>query len=109
FLGCLEYALEEGPRWDWLHGSAIRVAVVVSAVASVFFFWRVLSYHQPIVDIRAFMNRNLALGSFYTFIVGTGMYGTTYLVPLFLAQVRGFSSMQIGETVGGAGLPQMGM
>jgi len=109
FLGCLEYALEEGPRWDWLDDEMIRGAVIVSAIASAFFFWRVLSYHQPIVDLRAFKNRNFALGSFYTFVVGTGMYGTTYLVPLFLAQVRGFNAWQIGQTVVVAGLAQMAM
>jgi len=109
FLGCLQYALQEGPRWDWLSDDTIRAAVVVSSIASVFFFWRVLTYHQPIVDLRAFTNRNFALGSFYTFVVGTGMYGTTYLIPLFLAQVRGFSSLQIGETVVVAGLAQMAM
>jgi len=109
FLGCLEYALEEGPRWDWLSDDTILAAVVVSGTASAFFFWRVLTYHQPIVDLRAFKNRNFALGSFYTFIVGTGMYGTTYLIPLFLAQVRGFNSWQIGETVVVAGLAQMAM
>src|SRR5258708_16803327 len=56
FLGCLEYALEEGPRWDWLDDSTIRAAVVVSALASVFFFFRVFTYRQPIVDLRAFTN-----------------------------------------------------
>ncbi len=109
FLGCLEYALEEGPRWDWLSDDTIRAAVVVSAAAGGFFFWRVLTYHLPIVDLRAFTNRNFSLGAFYTFVVGTGMYGTTYLIPLFLAQVRGFSSLQIGETVVVTGLAQMAM
>jgi DHA2 family multidrug resistance protein len=109
FLGCLEYALEEGPRWDWLSDQTILAAVVVSSIASAFFFWRVLTYHQPIVDLRAFTNRNFTLGAFYTFVVGTGMYGTTYLIPLFLAQVRGFSSLQIGETVVITGLAQMAM
>jgi DHA2 family multidrug resistance protein len=109
FLGCLEYALQEGPRWDWLSDSTILAAVVVSSIASVFFFWRVLTYHQPIVDLRAFTNRNFTLGAFYTFVVGTGMYGTTYLIPLFLAQVRGFSSLQIGVTVVVTGLAQMAM
>ena len=107
FLGCLEYALEEGPRWDWLSDDTILAAVVVSSTASVLFFWRVLTYHQPIVDLRTFTNRNFALGSFYTFIVGTGLYGATYLGPLFLAQVRGFSSLQSGETVVVTGLAQM--
>jgi MFS transporter, DHA2 family, multidrug resistance protein len=109
FLGCLQYALQEGPRWDWLSDNTILAAVVVSSIASAFFFWRVLTYHQPIVDLRAFTNRNFALGSFYTFVVGTGMYGTTYLIPLFLAQVRGFSSLQIGETVVVTGLAQLAM
>ena len=109
FLGCLEYALEEGPRWDWLDDQTIRGAVVVSGIASALFFWRVLSYRQPIVDLRTYANRNFAIGSFYTFVVGTGMYGTTYLIPLFLAQVRGFSAWQIGETVVVAGLAQMAM
>jgi MFS transporter, DHA2 family, multidrug resistance protein len=109
FLGCLEYALEEGPRWDWLSDETILAAVVVSGTAAVFFFWRVLTYHQPIVDLRAFKNRNFTLGAFYTFVVGTGMYGTTYLIPLFLAEVRGFDPLQIGETVLVCGLAQMAM
>src|SRR5207237_1430438 len=109
FLGCLQYALQEGPRWDWLADNTILAAVMVSSIACVLFLWRVLTYRQPIVDLRAFLNRNFALGSFYTFVVGTGMYGTTYLVPLFLAQVRGFNAWQIGETVVVTGLAQMAM
>jgi DHA2 family multidrug resistance protein len=109
FLGCFEYALEEGPRWDWLDDGTIRAAAAVSAVAGAFFFFRVLTYRQPIVDLRAYTNRNFALGSFFTFVVGSGMYATTYLIPLFLAQVRGFNAMQIGETVVVAGLAQMAM
>ncbi|HTT80700.1 MAG TPA: DHA2 family efflux MFS transporter permease subunit, partial [Stellaceae bacterium] len=109
FLGCLEYALEEGPRWDWLSDDTIRLAMLISATGGVAFFWRVLTYHQPIVDLRAFRNRNFTMGSFYTFMVGTGMYSTTYLIPLFLAQVRGFSALQIGETVFIAGIAQMAM
>jgi DHA2 family multidrug resistance protein len=109
FLGCLEYAIEEGPRWDWLADNTILTAVVISATASVLFFWRVLTYHQPIVDLRAFTNPNFAIGSFYTFVVGTGLYSATYLIPLFLAQVRGFNALQIGETVVVTGLAQMAM
>jgi DHA2 family multidrug resistance protein len=107
FLGALEYALEEGPRWDWLDDTTIRFAVVVSSLASALFFWRVLTYRQPIVDLRTFTNRNFALGTFYTFVIGTGLYGATYVIPLFLAQVRGFSAFQIGMTVVVTGLAQM--
>jgi MFS transporter, DHA2 family, multidrug resistance protein len=109
FLGCFEYALEEGPRWDWLDDGTIRAAVVVSVVGGGLFFWRVLTYRQPIVDLRTFLNRNFALGAFFTFVVGVGMYGTTYLVPLFLAQVRGYNALQIGLTIIVTGLVTMVM
>jgi MFS transporter, DHA2 family, multidrug resistance protein len=107
FLGCFEYALEEGPRWDWFQDNTILTASVVSAAAAALFFWRVFSYRQPIVDLRAFLNRNFALGSLYTFIIGTGLYGATYVIPLFLDEVRGYSSLQIGETVVVTGAVQM--
>jgi DHA2 family multidrug resistance protein len=99
FLGCLEYTLEEGERWDWFADSTIRGAAIVSAVSACLFFWRVLTYRQPIIDLRAYRIRNFAIGSLFTFIVGIGLYCGTYIVPLFLAEVRGFSSLQIGMTV----------
>ena len=109
FLGCLQYALQEGPRSDWLDDETIRVAVIVSLVGGGLFFRRVLTYRQPIVDLRAYLNRNFAFGCFFTFVVGIGMYGTTYLVPLFLAQVRGYSALQIGLTIIVTGLVTMVM
>jgi hypothetical protein len=33
---------------------------------------------RDIVDLRTYLNRNFAFGSFFTFVVGIGMYGTTY-------------------------------
>jgi len=107
FLGCLEYALEEGPRWDWFADDTIVAAVAVSVIAAALFFWRVLSYRQPIVDLRTFADRNFALGCFYTFVIGTGLYGATYVLPLFFAEVRGYSAMQIGTTVVVTGIAQL--
>ena len=109
FLGCLEYTLEEGERWDWLADPTIRITAVISATAATLFFWRVLTYRQPIVDLRTFTDSNFALGTFYTFVIGTGLYGATYLIPLYLAQVRGYNAEQIGLTVVVTGLAQMVM
>jgi DHA2 family multidrug resistance protein len=107
FLGCLEYVLEEGARWDWFADNSIFIAAVISAGAAALFFSRVLTYRQPIVELRAFTNRNFALGTFYTFVIGTGHFGATYVLPLFLAQVRGYSSWQIGVTVVVTGAAQI--
>lgn len=96
FLGSLEFVLEEGPRDDWFDDQTIATFAVVAAVAGVFFLWRVLSYRQPIVDVRAFANRNFLIGSTFSFIIGIGLYGSTYLMPLFLGRVRDFTALDIG-------------
>lgn len=99
FLGSLEYVLEEGQKNDWFQDGTILVLAVLGTLAGVAFFWRVLTARTPIVDLRAFLDRNFAVGSLLTFVLGIGLYGLTYLYPLFLARVRGYSSLQIGETV----------
>ena len=86
FLGALEYVLEEGPRNDWLDDETIFAFAAVSAAAAVGFFWRAFTARQPIVDLRAFADRNFALGSMFSFVLGVGLYGLTYLYPLYLAQ-----------------------
>jgi DHA2 family multidrug resistance protein len=96
FLGCLEYVLEEGTRNDWFGSDAIRIGATVSGVSALFFIWRTLSCREPIVDLRAFADRNFTLGCVFSFIIGIGLYGSVYVIPLFLAEVRGYKPMQIG-------------
>ena len=104
FLGALEYVLEEGPRNDWFEDGTIALFAVVSVVSAVLFFARVLTARVPIVDLRAFANRNFALGSLFSFVLGIGLYGLTYLYPVYLAQVRGYNALMIGETMFVSGL-----
>ena len=99
FLGALEYVLEEGPRYDWFDDDTIAVLAVVSALSAVVFFARVLTARAPIVDLRAFANRNFAVGSLFSFVLGIGLYGLTYIYPVYLAQVRGYDALMIGETM----------
>jgi len=99
FLGALEYVLEEGPRYDWLDDDTIALFAAISAVSAVIFFARVLTARAPIVDLSAFKNRNFALGSLFSFVLGIGLYGLTYLYPLYLGQIRGYDALMIGETL----------
>jgi len=99
FLGTLEYVLEDGPRYDWFEDSTIALAAVVSASSAVVFFARVLTAKEPIVDLRAFTDRNFALGSMFSFVLGIGLYGLTYLYPVFLGQIRGFNALLVGQTL----------
>lgn len=104
FLGCLEYVLEEGPNHDWLQDEAVFVCAIVCTASGLAFFARVFTARQPIVDLRAFSNRNFAAGCIASFVLGIGLYGLTYLYPVYLARVRGYSALQIGETMFVSGL-----
>jgi MFS transporter, DHA2 family, multidrug resistance protein len=89
FLGALEYVLEEGPRNDWFGDDSVLLLAWVSGLSALIFFARALTARHPIVDLRAFSDRNFGLGSLFSFVLGIGLYGLTYLYPLYLAQVRG--------------------
>ena len=106
FLGSLEYVVEEGARNDWFEDGTIRTFTIVSGVGALLFFWRVLVYRHPVVDLRAFKNRNFSLGCLYSFVLGVGLYGSIFLVPMFLARVRGLNSLQIGLIMMVTGLAQ---
>ena len=106
-LGCLEYTLEEGPRWNWLEDDTIRTTAWISGLAGIGFVWRSLVAANPIVDLTALKSRNFALGCFFSFVTGIGIFATIYLTPLFLGRVRGFSALQIGLAVFSTGIFQV--
>ncbi|MFJ3058666.1 DHA2 family efflux MFS transporter permease subunit [Herbaspirillum sp. NPDC087042] len=107
FLGCLEYTLEEGPRWDWLGDPVIAATAWISGIAGLLFVWRSLTIAEPVVDLRALKDRNFALGCFFSFVTGIGIFATIYLTPLFLGRVRGLSALQIGLAVFSTGVFQI--
>jgi DHA2 family multidrug resistance protein len=104
FLGALEYVLEEGPQYEWLQDTSVLVCAIISFTSAIAFFWRALTAREPIVDLRAFTDRNFAVGCLLQFCVGIGLYGLTYVYPRYLAEVRGYSALMIGETVFVSGL-----
>ena len=70
FLGCLEYTLEEGPRWDWFGDHTIRACACIALAAGIGFVWRSLTFANPVVDLRALTIRSFALGCLLSFVTG---------------------------------------
>ena len=99
FLGSMQYVLEEGPRNDWFADPPIAVFTVVMVAAGIAFVLRELNYAHPVVDLRAFGDRNFLVGCIFSFIIGIGLYGSVYVIPLYLGRVRGYSSLDIGMTM----------
>jgi len=106
-LGCLEYVLEEGPRWDWFGDQTITACAWISGITGVGFIVRNLTFARPVVDLRALAIRNFSLGCLFSFVTGVGIFGTVYLTPLFLGRVRGLDAWQIGTALLSAGAFQL--
>jgi DHA2 family multidrug resistance protein len=104
FLGSLEYVLEEGPGHDWLSDQSVFICAVVMVLGAILFFWRAFRAETPVVDLFAFGNVNFSFGSLFSFVLGVGLYGLTYLYPVYLGRIRGYDSMMIGETLFVSGL-----
>ncbi len=104
FLGSLEYVLEEGNNNDWFNDENIVIAAIAMTIGAVVFFWRAFKVDFPVVDLRAFADRNFSIGSLFSFVMGIGLYGLTYLYPLYLGRVRGYDALMIGETMFVSGL-----
>ena len=105
-LICLEIGLKEAPTSGWLSLTSGGLFVVAS-ISAAFFIWRSLRIASPLVELRNFEDRNFLIGSALSFVLGIGLFGSVYLMPVFLAFVRGHNSLEIGMTMLVTGIAQL--
>lgn len=106
FLGSLQFVLEEGAKNDWFQSDEIAFFAALAVVGGVWFFWRAFTFARPVIDLRVFTNRNFAVGCAVAFAIGFGMYGSVYVLPLFLGRVTGYDSYHIGTVLAVTGACQ---
>ena len=95
-VGCLQFVLEKGQEEDWFSSQHILVASIISVTCFYFFIWREMAAKRPIVNLRVLKDKNLSIGTILTFILGFGLYGSTFIIPLFLQNILGWSAYQAG-------------
>jgi MFS transporter, DHA2 family, multidrug resistance protein len=95
-VGSLQYVLEKGQEDDWFNSTAIIVLTVTTILGFFFFIWRELTYKNPIVDLKVLKNGNLRIGTILSFILGFGLYGSTFIIPLYTQSTLGWTAQQSG-------------
>ena len=95
-IGSLQIVLERGERDDWFAAPYITVLTILSAAGVAGFIWRELAAEHPVVDLRVFKDRSLAVGTLFTFILGFGLYSSVFIFPVFAQNLLGFTAMQTG-------------
>ena len=97
FVGSLQYVLERGHEDDWFESRTIVVLTVTAVLGFILFLWRELVAEHPIVELRVLKNTNLSIGTALSFVLGFGLYGSTFIIPLFTQSILGWTPLQAGE------------
>src|SRR5262245_42723966 len=105
-LACLEIALRQGPQAGW-KSPTIAALLATTLGAGTLFVRRTWLSKHAIVDLRALADPRFALACILSFILGVGLYGSIYLLPVFLAFVRHHSAFEIGQTMMVMGAAQL--
>jgi MFS transporter, DHA2 family, multidrug resistance protein len=105
-LATFQIALKDAAKLGWASGMVVGL-LAASAACAALFARRSLNAAHPIVDLRALADRNFALGCALSFILGIGLYGNVYLMPVFLAFVRQQQPFEIGQVMLVTGAAQL--
>lgn len=106
-LAAFEVVLEDGNRKDWFGDPEIVRLACIAAIFIPAFILIELRKKEPLIDLRLFARRNFSLGSIVNVVLGIGLYGFVFILPLYLGQMHGYDASQIGTVIVWLGLPQL--
>lgn len=104
WVACMQYVLDKGQEQDWF--GDIRIVWGTILFATLFFVYIVyqLRAKEPLVNLRAFGDRNLAWGCVLVFALGAVLYGLTTILPVFYQNLLGYSATRSGFSVSPRGI-----
>ncbi len=105
-LACLEIGLKEAPLRGWLSPTCIAL-LAASAICLTAMIRRTLLSAHPIVRLCLLKRRSFAFGCGLSFCLGVGLFGSVYLMPVFLAFVRRHDAFEIGTIMLVTGVSQL--
>ena len=106
FLATLELVLKEAPKHDW-QGLFVYATIGICTVTGTAAIWRSLNKPHPFVDLRRFRESTFTLGCLLSFVLGLGLYGSVYLLAIFLGLIRDHSPLEIGKIMIVSGAAQL--
>jgi DHA2 family multidrug resistance protein len=106
-LAALQTVLEEGNKDDWFGSPFIVRLSIIAVVALSLFLVIELTAKKPLLNLRLLGRRNFGFGIFANFLLGIALYGSVFILPVYLARIQGYNSEQIGMVLAWTGLPQL--
>lgn len=95
-LGALQVMLEEGQQHDWFDSPYIVAMAIISLIGLTLFIWQELTCENPAVNLRVLRHRSLVAGSLLSMLLGMGLYGALFAVPIFAQTILNFTATKTG-------------
>jgi MFS transporter, DHA2 family, multidrug resistance protein len=98
-VGSLQFMLEKGERYDWFDSRLVTSLLVTSVVSFVLLIWRELTAKEPIINFRVLKSRQLAAGVSIAAVLGLALFGSIFVLPIFLQNLHGLTANQTGLVI----------
>ncbi|WP_241773081.1 DHA2 family efflux MFS transporter permease subunit [Erythrobacter sp. SG61-1L] len=108
-LGCMTVVLEEGNREQWFSSTLIIQLTAVSAIGYAMMIWGQFRAKDPIIRLALLFDRQFGAVVVMAVMLGMVIYGTSYVIPQFLASIADYNALQAGKVVMISGIPSMMM
>src|SRR5574343_250754 len=106
-MGSLTAMLEEGNAKDWFQSPFIIGAAVLAVVGLYGWAWRGLTRRNTFIDLHLLGRPSVGIAGVIAVATGMGLYGSAFILPLYLGQIAQYTPMQIGLVIMWMGLPQL--
>ncbi len=95
FLTSFLTALSSGQREGWSSTYIVLLAWITFASLVLFVWWESI-VESPMLELKLFLRGRFFAASIVTLVVGMGLYGSTYLLPIFLQTQQGIMPTDSG-------------
>src|SRR4051794_14928885 len=98
-VGSLQFMLEKGERYDWFDSRLVTSLAITSAASFILLIWRELTIDEPIINFRVLKSRQLAAGVSIAAVLGLALFGSIFVLPIFLQNLHGLTANQTGMVI----------
>jgi len=95
-IASIQIVLEKGESEDWFETTYIIVLSIMAVVSGILFIRRQLNVEHPILNIRLLKHSRFAIGTFFGFVQGFGLYSSVFIIPVFCQGMLGYTAQQTG-------------
>lgn len=96
FLFALEWTFDHGVEYGWFSDNQIKLSTLFTVLLLVLFVERFITNPNPFVRVSVLKNPSFAFGCVYITILTLAHFGSMYIFPLYLSEVNGYNSQDVG-------------